>query len=203
MTLVLCAPDTKKKEVATPKKAVVSKAPKKSKASTNTKTFSASANEIIQPATIDILLLEKLVLDEVNKIKRVNNQPILKHHSTLRNAAVDQNNYQIRLGDISHTQKSSAKASLGKRVSHYGGGFQAMAENVLYAGFIIRTTGTKKQIIAPSYQEHAKTMVRNWMESPGHRKNIMNPKYDRVGTAIGYNADLHAVFSTQVFGKAM
>ncbi|GLR18725.1 CAP domain-containing protein [Portibacter lacus] len=196
-----CAPDAKPlEEKAVPSKKVtaVAKAAKKKTASSKN---TASSSDIINHRDVDIYLLADLIHKEINKVKKANGLPLLKKDKVLKNAATDQNNYQIRIGDISHTQKTSKKENVGDRVSYYGGGFQAMSENVMYEGFIIRSSGNKKEIIAPSYAAQAKKMVRSWMNSPSHRKNIMNPKYDRVGTAAGYHGELHAVFATQVFGK--
>lgn len=198
--ILACTPDIEspiEKEV----KPVKEKVTKKAEVKKTTPVSTASASDIIDYRDVDINLLRDLIHREINKVKKANNLPLLKKDKVLRNAAVDQNNYQIRIGDLSHTQSSSKKKNLSDRIQLYGGGFQAMAENLIYEGFIIRTSGTKKEIISPSYEEQAKKMVTSWMNSPGHRKNIMNPKYDLVGTAVGYNADLHAVFSTQVFGK--
>lgn len=194
-----CASDKTDIDKSEPvEKEAIKKVPKTAE---STKRFSSSPQERIDHRNVDIVLLESLVQDEINEVKKSKGQKLLKANARLKNAAIDQNNYQIRLGDITHEQKNPSKRTLGDRVKAYGGGFQAMAENVLYQGFIVRTTGTKKEIITPTYQDHAKKMVKSWMESPGHRRNILNPTYDRVGTAIGYNGDLHAVFATQVFGK--
>jgi uncharacterized protein YkwD len=199
--ILSCTPDITEPEnppISTTNREVLKETPKRESPSPTRMT---SASEMIDYRDVDINLLEDLIFQEINKVKKANNLPLLKKDKVLRNAAVDQNNYQIRLGDLSHTQKVAKKRSVGDRISFYGGGFQSMAENVMYEGFIIRTSGTKKEIIAPSYIDQAKKMVRSWMNSPSHRKNIMNPKYDMVGTAVGYHGDLHAVFATQVFGK--
>ena len=190
------APDAKSK--SSRELSATKEAPKKKTSLTTTK---VSASDIIDYRDVDINLLANLIHREINRVKRANNLPLLKEDKVLRNAATDQNNYQVRMGDISHTQKTQKKQNVGDRVSYYGGGFQAMSENVMYEGFIIRTSGTKKEIISPSYVVQAKKMVTSWMNSPSHRKNIMNPKYDMVGTAVGYNSDLHAVFATRVFGN--
>ena len=199
--LASCAPETKVEAspIVNSEKAKT----KASKAAKKVTTTSASANDKIDYRNVDLSLLENLLHQEVNKVKAANGLPTLKKDKVLRNAAVDQNNYQIRLGDLSHTQNNAQKKDLQNRVSYYGGGMQAMAENVIYEGFIIRSQGSKKEIITPSYKEQAKKMVISWMNSPGHRKNIMNPNYDLVGTAVGYHGELHAVFSTQVFGRRL
>lgn len=176
-----------------------------SKGTSNVKTNSTSTsnkNINIDPSQIDMILLEELVHEEVNKVRISNNLQQLKKHATLKKAAEDQNNYAVRLGKLTHQQINKGKEQLNQRIQFYGGGFQNMAENLLYEGFIVRTTnGSRKEIIAPTYEKMAHKMVESWLNSPGHRINIMNPIYDQVGTAIGYNSDLSAVFSAQVFGK--
>jgi uncharacterized protein YkwD len=157
---------------------------------------------LIDPQNINFILISSLVHEEVNRVRISNNLQELKENIILNKAANDQNNYVNKLGDLSHTQQSGSKQTLTDRIQYYGGGFQAMAENLIYEGFIIRTiNGTRQEIITPSYEEMARKMVVNWMNSPGHRKNLLGPKYDRVGTAVAYNNELKAVFATQVFGK--
>jgi uncharacterized protein YkwD len=45
----------------------------------------------------------------------------------------------------------------------------------------------------------AETMVRGWIDSPGHHKNIIG-NYNLSGVAVVTNSD-HTVYSTQVFGR--
>ena len=44
----------------------------------------------------------------------------------------------------------------------------------------------------------ADKIVTGWMNSPGHRKNILNPQYDRIGVGVVINAD-EKVYATQNF----
>ncbi len=197
--LTSCAPEGKVEETGIAPVEEVKKKVEKPVKTVAKVTNSPSDN--INYRDVDLNLLENLIHQEINKVKRANGLPLLSKDKTLRNAATDQNNYQIRLGDLSHVQSSAAKKDLQSRINYYGGGMQAMAENVIYEGFIIRTQGSKREIITPSYKEQAKKMVVSWMNSPGHRKNIMNPNYVLVGTAVAYHNELHAIFSTQVFGR--
>ena len=49
-------------------------------------------------------------------------------------------------------------------------------------------------------QSSAAHVVRNWMDSPGHRKNILNPAYTELGT--GYAVDRAGrPYFVQVFGR--
>ena len=119
---------------------------------------------------------------EINKVRKANRLSILKSDQVLRNAAVDQNNYQLTVKSLTHRQKTAGKKELIDRVNFYGGGFQLIAENLIYEGFTVRTMNGKiSDIVTPTYQEMAKTITLNWMNSPAHRKNIMTNKRMRTG----------------------
>ena len=193
------APIPEDKVESTP---VTKKPAKKEEAPSISEIAGNIANQKIDYRDMNQDVMEYVLHEEVNKMRSARKLPRFKRHQVLVNAAIDQNNYIVRLGDLSHSQNNAGKKTLGDRVKAFGGGFQAMAENLIYEGFAIRTTnGTQTEVITISYQEMAQNMVKNWLASPGHRRNLLNPKYDQVGTAIGYNGKLHAVFATQVFGK--
>lgn len=48
-----------------------------------------------------------------------------------------------------------------------------------------------------SAQQFARVAVEGWMESPGHRENILNPRYDSSGVGVAMVGD--RAFATQVF----
>jgi uncharacterized protein YkwD len=49
-----------------------------------------------------------------------------------------------------------------------------------------------------SAEEIAKSSVKGWMKSPGHRGNILNPGYDKTGIGVAIGAD-GKVILTQLF----
>lgn len=49
-------------------------------------------------------------------------------------------------------------------------------------------TGTHKKL--------ASSTVRGWMNSPGHRQNILNPYYDKEGIVVSISSD-DKVYITQ------
>jgi len=161
----------------------------------------ASENSKIDHRNVDLSLLENLIHREINKARRANGVGQLANDRTLRKAAVDQNNYCLRNTDLTHSQNTPGKRTIKDRVEFYGTGYTVMAENLIYEGFTVRrTNGVISDILTPSYRELAKTMVVNWMNSPGHRANIVEGDLDRVGTAVAYNPNNYAVYATQVFG---
>lgn len=68
-------------------------------------------------------------------------------------------------------------------------GTNAAAENVAMGS---RTPGTAKEL--------AKTLFDQWMESPGHRANIMNGNYNGIGFGVATNSQ-GAYYATQDFGR--
>lgn len=45
----------------------------------------------------------------------------------------------------------------------------------------------------------AADMVKRWMNSPGHRANILNPEYSTMGAAVDFSAEADYYYGTQVF----
>ena len=79
--------------------------------------------------------------------------------------------------EISH--KFPDEEDLLTRVNGLGVSFDAVAENIAFAPSVLRIhTG--------------------WMESPGHRENLLNPAYDAVGIAIVVNAG--EIYAVEDFG---
>ena len=44
----------------------------------------------------------------------------------------------------------------------------------------------------------ARAMVQAWMESPGHRENILRTQYARIGVGVAYDGTLY-YYGTQNF----
>jgi len=162
----------------------------------------AKATAKIDIATFDFALLQSLVHYGINEIRKGKGAAALTTEPILTKAAVDHNNYQIRTDTLTHYQDNPLKKTVSERVNSFGGRFRMVGENVQFKGFPVRTwsTGTEKEIITPTYVVAAEDLIKNWVNSPGHYKNLINPNYKFVGTAIGWNPETSAVFSTQVFG---
>ena len=89
-------------------------------------------HSIINYKNVDVNLMADLVHQEINKVRKANNLPQLSKNPVLVNAATDQTNYQVSIGDISHQQKQSTKKSPGDRFQLYGEGIGIIAENVIF-----------------------------------------------------------------------
>ncbi len=77
---------------------------------------------------------------------------------------------------------------------------EGVAENI-FQGWLFSATvqiGPSNLKSYLSLEEVATRAVDGWMESPGHRENILNPTYDRVGTGVAISED-EEVYITQNF----
>jgi uncharacterized protein YkwD len=151
-------------------------------------------------AAIDFDLLDRLVAEEINKVRQARRVESLVMEAVLTQAAREQTNYQIRINRLSHGQADVQKRTVRDRVKLFGGDFRSLGENVLFQGMRIRTQNGVSEVLTNSYRSTAKEMVTSWVESPDHYRNLISPDFQFVGTATGYSPQRKALFATQVFG---
>ncbi len=104
-----------------------------------------------------------------NQQRQAAGLPALATTSALTNAAAQHSQDQAGRSSMGHTGSDGSNA--GQRISANGGSFSTWAENVA-AGY-----------------GSASGVVDGWMNSPGHRANILNPAMTQVGVAVATSAD--------------
>lgn len=103
----------------------------------------------------------------------------LRMHSQLNAAAQAHSNDMARNNFMGHT--GSDGSSMGDRIKRHGYNFRTAGENVA-AG-----------------QRSPQDVMRSWMNSPGHRQNILNPNFRDIG--VGYaQGGSFGIYWTQKFG---
>lgn len=95
--------------------------------------------------------------------------PTLSTDGAATAAAAQHSSDQAARNSMGHT--GSDGSSAGDRLRANGGSFSTWGENVA-AGY-----GT------------ASGVVDGWMNSPGHRANILNPAFTRIGVAVATSVD--------------
>jgi uncharacterized protein YkwD len=81
-------------------------------------------------------------------------------------------------------------------MTHDGSDGTNSAERVARAGYHYLTTGEN---VAMGYRT-VKEVMKVWMESPPHKKNILNGEYTEIGVAVAYGEDGKPYWCTE-FGK--
>lgn len=135
-------------------------------------------NEPVVEGSVDIRLLEAAVFYESNRQRALNGVPLLKFDHALNMCARDHSDDMVKHNFFSHTSVVSGKESMSTRFALVGYVNCWCAEN-------IASCEVKK-----SYAETGRYLVEElWMNSPGHRKNILNPKYTHLGAGISVYRD--------------
>ena len=131
---------------------------------------SASANCQVSSTALEVVKL-------TNQVRSEHSLKPLRSNCLLFKAAQNHTEYMVKTGTITHT--GSDGSSVGVRVKRVGYEYSAVAENVA------------------SEQQNPSQVVDSWMNSSGHRKNILNPNYTEIG--VGYSNN----YWTQVFGRSL
>jgi hypothetical protein len=121
------------------------------------------------------LTFEQQVVELTNEERAQNGLPPLKENTELNYAADQYAEQMSESGVLSHTGPDGSQP--WDRAEAVGYEAQTMGENIA-AG-----QKTPEQVVA------------DWMNSPGHRANILNPKYTEIG--VGYDDN----FWVQNFGS--
>lgn len=130
--------------------------------------------------------LEAELLTRSNEARAEAGLAALEADDTLALAARHHTAEMARLNFFSHTSPTPENASLGHRVARAGGFVRVVGENLAWIG------GDRVA------QHVARRSVEGWLESPGHRANLLSPEFTHVGFGSAVHAD-GRVLVAQVF----
>ncbi|MGA2417779.1 MAG: CAP domain-containing protein [Candidatus Staskawiczbacteria bacterium] len=136
-------------------------------------TISQVGKEIFAPPPLNVggsekqvVLLQSKIISETNLQRQENgNLPALIENTKLDEAAGAKANDMFQNQYFEHTSPSGVDP--GKLVQSYGYDYIVAGENLILGNF-----GSEKEV------------VQDWMNSPGHRANILNNRYTEIGVAI-------------------
>jgi uncharacterized protein YkwD len=151
--------------------------------------------------------LEKRIHDLINAERKARKLKALRSDSRLSSIAEGHSEDMGRRNFFSHVNPDgedptargkragyTCRKESGRRIS------AGLAENI-YQGNLyssVRIRGNERTYDWNTEEEIATESVRIWMNSPGHRRNILETSYDRSGIGVSISRD-SKVFVTQVF----
>lgn len=169
----------------------------------------------VESRTFNAALLEQGIFDAVNRVRvRHGLRPLAPDQGLARAARAHSADMGAR-GFFSHDTPRSfmRKVSFGDRLRTQGVQIPSLAENIAMLPLVRSRRVTTQydeqghrvrqvEENRSSYSELAKWAVQQWMDSPGHRKNILNPHLTRMGmgAALGVRKGEEYVYLTQDFG---
>lgn len=149
-------------------------------------------------------LFNEAVLLFSNAARRKHGRSPLTLDPALALAANDHARNMARLKTHSHDLPVRGQRDLSQRIKRRSVSFRLAAENIAmdkvyrllgrpisanYSGCNFRYGDTKEAVPAHTYASLAQQVVSRWVASPGHKKNLLNKKYQRLGAGIGVDPD--------------
>ncbi len=175
-----------------------------------------SPDALISAGGLDCDLLSKLVLEETNRYRASRGREPLLAFRPLMTAAQD---HALAMADgqfLSHQNpKDRSQRTLTDRIKRVGLQPSAYAENIAmnfsvdFRPVIARSRKGRKTKApdAPeqSYRSLAQCVSQQWINSRGHRENILGRSYDRIGLGFATAEDSTGclrVYCVQTFAAA-
>jgi uncharacterized protein YkwD len=128
--------------------------------------------------------MESRIFALVNAERKRHGLPALALNERLDQAAKHHARNMARYGKMAHVIPESDAPTLTNRAQHVAYYYAHIAEN-----------------IALGYRD-AESVVRGWMDSPGHRRNILSRDIVEIGTAV-VKSSSGGLYFCQVFGRRL
>lgn len=149
-------------------------------------TGSADAAGPASPAAVAPGKIETALVAEMNKVRAQKGRPPLRMSATLRRPARGQSRWLLASGQFTHDGPDGSPFWTRLVDAGYPRD-RWMAENLAELGGCDATT--------------ARRTVQMWMASPGHRANLLSPRYRWVGVGIASSDDCNATIATADYGS--
>lgn len=164
---------------------------------------------------IDLNRLSAAILEETNRERATHGLVPLRADIRLRSAADNHAKFLALIAVLSHESFLPGRRTVGDRVRAEGVKSPHVSENLAIVpirGFVLRERAgepgnveTETVDLRPGGIEAiAREVVRSWMNSPGHRANLLNPQFTHLGCAVrtGVGPTSGALaYSAQVFAR--
>jgi uncharacterized protein YkwD len=142
-----------------------------------------AATAAVAAPSVALAPTEQAIVDLTNGQRTINGLAPLATNGKLVQAAQIHAGNMARLDQMSHVLSGVAQPDLFSRAQAVGYSFARLGENIAfrYAG--------------------APEVVDGWMNSAGHKANILNPSFNEIGVAIAANSK-GELYYAQVFGQS-
>jgi len=135
-------------------------------------------------ARIDVTTLEYRIIQLTNVERQRFNLRPLQQNNALTRAARGHSEEMLQLDYFSHESPTPGRRTMDERLVLAGCTDHHVGENIArYDGY--------------SPDDAVRQVVQDWMNSPGHRKNILHASYNAIGIGVAY--DNRSIYITQDF----
>ena len=139
------------------------------------------------PARADVAKATQSIIEKTNAFRKEHNLPPVKPQEQLTAAAQYFAKFMARTGKYSHTADDRQPA---ERAAEHGYEFCIVLENI---AFMFSSEGYRTDQLADGFTQ-------GWIDSPGHRKNMVDPDITDTGVAI-VRDNKGKYYAVQMFGR--
>jgi len=177
------------------------------------------ANEPINFKKIDQALFSRVAVEWTNYYRCRAGQDDVRDNKSMSRAASTHSKNMAKYLKLSHETRAAGQQTLKKRLNKAGIRSKRYSENIsqyfVYQTnsqrFIIKDISTchftrgGQRIPKHTYASLGKLTIKDWVESPAHRRNSLNPNYNLTGAglSVAYTKDKPCglVYVTQTFAN--
>jgi uncharacterized protein YkwD len=141
-----------------------------------------------QAAQPDLAQARRAVVAGANSFRQSHGLALLSTDPQLDAAAADFAAYMARTERYSHEADGRQPS---QRAEAKGYAWCLVAENLAY---MMSSRGF-------ATEELAQRLVKGWIDSPGHRHNLLEPQATETGVAIAHSAGSDRYYAVQMFGR--
>jgi uncharacterized protein YkwD len=138
--------------------------------------------------TPDLAKAVQPVVDQTNEFRKQEKQPPVAVNKELTKAAEYFAGFMAKTGKYGHEADDKKPAD---RAKEHGYEYCIVLENIAY---LYNSEGFTVESLAGGF-------VKGWKESPGHRKNMLDPDVTDTGVAIARSAETGYYYAVQMFGR--
>lgn len=156
-----------------------------------------SVTVIQEPSLEKMQTVERLVFTYTNEERQKHNVPTLVWDDRLAAIAREHSCDMAEKNFFDHT--NLAGEDHDARAARHGYPLEKDLGNGYYAVGIAENIGTMPignvigiGIVTEQEESVARALVKSWMESPGHRANILEAQYSHLGVGIAYKSEYYA-----------
>jgi uncharacterized protein YkwD len=154
----------------------------------------------MSPGDFDHGLLSTAVFEESNRVRAANGVPPMARDPALDSAADEQAVYLSLVLRAEHANPIPGEQTATERVARAGLQGRAVAENAVMMPAQRPADQANRNY---TYAQFAALLLEGWMNSTGHRENLLNPGFTLCGCAAriahGFRTGDLRVFAIQVF----
>ena len=158
----------------------------------------AAVNQTINFKKVDRGLLQAAMFFATNEERKKYGLTPFEYSEMIEKVASEHANDMVSYNFYSHVSRVKGKKTIGERFAREGVNRAYIGENISSSiglqyqtgrkiniprsgGMYTYATNSREVILPHTYLSYAREVVQLWMNSPTHRKSILNPNFDQLG----------------------